>query len=184
MKRVLSFFFLLTILFSAFFSIGANAVSPVHKASDEYLAGEYAAKLAALELTEDQRVDVILVALSQLGYHEGNSDADMGGANNIGSRNFVEYNRIYGKLDNGEGNGESYGYAWCCAFATWCARQAGVPKEIVPIEVSCQRLIQNHFEPMGVYHTRERGYKPKTADFIFFKGKTSPRISNHVGCSR
>ena len=180
-KNLLSILLVCSLLLPFAAGFQTSALPPVHNESSEYLSGRYAANLSALTLTGDGRTDVVLTALSQLGYHEGDSDADMGGSNASGSRNFVEYNRIYGKLDNGEGNGTSYGYAWCCAFATWCARQAGVPSDIVPIEVSCQRLIENHFNPMEIYHDARDGYIPKTADFIFFKSPSSNRISNHVG---
>ena len=181
MKRSLvSLLLILSILWCFCLPFSASALTPSYSLSKEYLSGSFAAKLKAVELTGDERTDVILVALSQFGYHEGNSDADFNGNNADGSRNFVEYNRIYGKLDNGEGNGESYGYAWCCAFATWCARQAGIQKTVVPTEVSCMRLIENNFMPMDVYHSKDSGYLPKTADYIFFNHGSS-RISNHVG---
>lgn len=147
--------------------------------SDAYLGSPYYEYLSAVKLTGDQRTDVVLVALSQLGYHEGNSDADTHGLNTAGNRNFVEYNRMYYPVDNGEGNGVSYGYHWCCAFATWCTRQAGVSAEIVPGEISCRRLIQNHLKPLGVYHEIDDG-KPRTGDLIFFCS-SSGSVSDHVG---
>ena len=65
------------------------ALTTVHNASEEYRQSPYYRHLRDLELTGDQRTDVVLVALSQLGYHEGDSEADMHGLNTKGSKNFV-----------------------------------------------------------------------------------------------
>lgn len=159
------------------------AVDPVHNASDEYKTSRYYANLKSLQLTGDQRTDVVLVALTQLGYHEGNGEADMGGDNLTGSRNFVEYNRLHGRVDNGEGNGVSYGYEWCCSFATWCVRTAGVPISVSKPEISCDRLV-TWFENNSTYKTKASGYVPKTGDLIFFKNGSSIFKSNHVGIVR
>ena len=139
---------------SVFPASAENAKAPHVNISDEYLASKYYANLCSVELTGDGPTDVLLVALSQLGYHEGNSDADMAGGNADGSRNFVEYNRLHGKVDNNEGNGYSYGYHWCCAFATWCLRAAGVSESIVKNSVSCWDL-QTWMKSNSTYKTRE-----------------------------
>ena len=159
------------------------ALTPVHTVSKEYRQGPYYQYLRTLELTGDQRTDVVLVALSQLGYHEGDSEADMHGLNTKGSKNFVEYNRLHGKYDNGEGNGISYGYHWCCSFATWCARQAGVDPAVMPSEISCWRLIEKKLIPMGIYHPVSEKYVPRTGDYIFFRGEDAlpGAPSDHVG---
>ncbi len=173
----------LSLALSAMIILPAAAVSPLHNASTEYLVSPYHAQLRSVELTGDQRTDVVLVALSQLGYHEGNSDADMGGGSS-GTRDFVEYNRIYGRLDNGQGNGVSYGYSWCCAFATWCVKHAGVPTSVVKTEVSCDRLI-DWLLVNSTYKTSSGGYKPQTGDLIFFKAANSNRRhAGHVGIVR
>ena len=96
----------------------AGAVKPVYEFGGEYQSSPYYNNLLSYELTGDGRYDALAVAFTQLGYHEGDSDAEMNGENGSGSRNFVEYNRMYGKLDNGEGNGMSYGYSWCAAFVS------------------------------------------------------------------
>ena len=171
---------LATLLLSA---LPAAALTPVHSVSDAYRSSPYYQNLLSLELTGDQRTDLILVALSQLGYHEGNGDAELHGLSTDGSRNFAEYNRLHGKVDNGEGSGVSYGYYWCCSFATWCARQAGIPKSIMPSEISCWRLIDNHLKPMGIYHPVAEGYIPIAGDYIFFRGEEALRgaPADHIG---
>ena len=173
----------LLLLLAATIVLPATAVAPIHNASNEYLASPYHAQLQSVTLTGDQRTDVVLVALSQLGYHEGNSDADMGGGSS-GTRNFVEYNRLYGKLDNNEGNGVSYGYNWCCAFVTWCVRQANVSTSVVRTEVSCDRLV-NWLRENSTYHTSGDGYTPETGDLIFFKTAGANRQwASHIGIVR
>ncbi len=174
---------LMALLLVALTLLPTAAVQPTHTVSAAYLAGPYYQNLTALTLTGDQRTDLILVALSQLGYHEGDSDNELHGLNTSGSRNFVEYNRLHGKVDNGEGNGVSYGYYWCCSFATWCARQAGISREVVPNEISCWRLIDNHFKPMGVYHPVSEGYRPVAGDYVFFRGDDAlpGAPSDHIG---
>jgi len=157
-----------------------SALEPSYDFSDEYKAGIYYQQLIAYELTGDQRYDILSIALTQLGYHEGDSDADMDGMNYAGGKNYVEYNRLYGKLDNGEGNGTSYGYAWCASFVSWCMRQARVPESLVVKEVSCPRTIK-FLESKGTYHTRESGFIPQVADMIFFKTASSTATSTHIG---
>lgn len=157
----------------------AYAVDPTYTVSTAYQKSIYHQNLKALALTGNQRSDVVRVALTQLGYHEGNSEADFGGGNTAGSRNFVEYNRLHGKLDNNEGNGVSYGYYWCASFATWCAEQAAIPESIVTREVSTIRL-RSSFINKSAYHARGT-YTPIMGDYIFFRGEGTSVATNHVG---
>ena len=174
----------LALLLAALAALPALSALPAaaldYSFSAKYKSGKYYAALMSYALTGDQRYDVVSVALTQLGYHEGNSENDFDGLNTSGSRNFVEYNRIYGKVDNGEGNGISYGYAWCCAFVSWCMRQAGVPESKVTTEISCPRMI-TWLQQRSSYKTRASGYTPKPGDMIFFKSSTSSQTSSHIG---
>ncbi len=159
------------------------AITPTYTVSTDYKNSKYYQNLKELTLIGNQRSDVVRIALTQLGYHEGNSTADFAGGNTSGSRNFVEYNRLHGKLDNSEGNGYSYGYYWCAAFATWCAAQAGVADSVVPtsnyIGVSTQRL-RTFFINNAKYYARGT-YTPITGDYIFFKSEGAAVPTNHVG---
>ena len=158
-----------------------SAITPSYSVGKYYKESKYYDRLLELETTGDERYDVIAVALSQLGYHEGNSEADLGGGNGFGYRNFVEYNRIIGApLDNGEGNGVSYGFEWCAAFVSWCQRQAGVPKSTVVTEVSCSRMV-DWLKERGLYRTKSSGYEPKVADLVFFRASSSSSRPGHVG---
>ena len=150
----------------------------VYEYSDVYKASKYYTALKAYEHSGDLGKDIVGIAETQLGYHEGDSDADMDGANTKGSKNFVEYNRIYGKLDNNEGNGVSYGYAWCCAFVSWCLYHAGAPVGSFTVEVSCPRMMKNLSEK-GRYFQSETAFLPNAGDLIFFGNANS--APDHIG---
>jgi len=174
---------LIPLLLIAVMMLPGAALTPVHTVSTTYRQGPYYQNLRELELTGDQRTDIVLVALSQLGYHEGDNEDEMHGQNTDGRKNFAEYNRLHGKYDNGEGNGVSYGYHWCCSFATWCARQAGIDPAVMPNEISCWRLIEKKLTPMGIYHPLADQYVPRTGDYIFFRGEDAlpGAPADHVG---
>lgn len=181
MKRYWNHYITIIILLAVILSMAslpAAAVAPTYELGEEYQSSPYYTRLLDCELTGDGRFDVLAVALTQLGYHEGDSDAEMDGADAKGSRNFVEYNRMYGKLDNGEGNGMSYGYSWCAAFVSWCLRHAGIPEEIAVTEVSCRRMTDWYRENF-TYHPRESGYLPKPGDIIMFHDGDG--VAHHVG---
>lgn len=158
-----------------------GAVEPDYQASAAYQTSLFYENLMTLELTGDGRADVLQIALSQLGYHEGNSDKDLDGMNKSGNRNFVEYNVRFDKLDNGEGNGVSYGYMWCAAFVNWCLRQARVDESLVGgMYVSCQSWL-SWFKKAGRYQSRASEYEPLPGDLIFFKSNRTQAASNHIG---
>lgn len=175
--RIMSFSLSILLILSLFAIIPASAS---YDYSSAYKSGKYYEKLKEYKLTGDMRQDVVSIALTQVGYHEGNSDSEMHGNNGSGSKNFVEYNRLYGKLDNGEGNGTSYGYSWCCSFVSWCLRQANVPTSLVTTEVSCPRMI-TWLKANSKYVTRASGHTPIAGDIIFFKSSTSKQTASHIG---
>ena len=171
----------LTLTFLSAFALPASAsIKPNYSAyqyGDAYKTSIYYEQLldAKSKLTGDHRYDVIMIALSQIGYHEGDCDADMDGWNLGGTNNYVEYNRLFCKLEG------IWGYAWCAAFASWCQFQAGIPAEIDCSEVSCPRMINEILKPQDLYRTRESGYTPLPGDLIYFKSASSTAISTHVG---
>lgn len=168
-------------LTAVFIVIPAAALPNGFSASDGYLSSPYYAALEAYVPTGDERRDTVALALTQLGYHEGDSELDFDGLNTSGSKNFVEYNRLYGKLDNGEGNGTSYGYAWCAAFVSFCLRSAHVPTTTAITEVSCPRMVSWYKNVKDRAAWQDADYIPTTGDVIFFKTGTSNAVSTHVG---
>ena len=159
-------------------ALPVSAIEPTYTVSDAYMASPFYAALSELSLTGDERFDVLSVALSQLGYHEADGEDGFGGDHVDGSRNFAEYNRMYGKLDNGEGNGLSYGYSWCAAFVSWCLRQSGVDTEVAVTSVSCRRMTDWYREQDAFYGARS-GYTPQPGDIIMFH--EGDGVPSHVG---
>ena len=88
--------------------------------SDAYANSEYYTALCNVQLTGDYRNDIINIALSQVGYKEGNSEKELAGGVS-GSGDYTEYGRSL----------ESVGSAWCSEFASWCIRKANVPTSII-----------------------------------------------------
>lgn len=94
---------------------GTDGNTPV---SESYAKSKYYTYLTDTPLTGDEPTDVIAIALSQLGYKEGNSLGELGGLSS-GNGNFSEYNYNFGDFSSG------YGYHWCAAFVSFCLLQAG-----------------------------------------------------------
>ena len=88
--------------------------------SSDYMSGRFYRALQNVTLSGDYRNDMIAVAESQIGYHEGDA-ADQIDGSHQGSGDYTEYGRYLG----------SNGSAWCSEFASWCARIAGVPTSIL-----------------------------------------------------
>ena len=89
--------------------------------SKDYLESRYFTNLLQCDLSENLRKNVITVAESQIGYHEGDSESDLAGMNKAGTGNYTEYERLLGTQNA----------SWCSEFACWCIRMAGVPYDII-----------------------------------------------------
>ncbi|MBQ7817982.1 MAG: leucine-rich repeat domain-containing protein, partial [Oscillospiraceae bacterium] len=95
------------------FETGAFRSTPVEWdisaiGSSIYTNSSYYSALSQVVLTGDYREDIINIALSQVGYHEGDSETDYAGGNTNGSGDYTEYGRRL----------ESTGTAWCSEFAS------------------------------------------------------------------
>jgi len=97
--------------------------------------------------TGNQRTDIIEVAKTQLGYREG-------------SNNDTKYGTWYGLPNN----------PWCAMFVSWCARQAGVPKSVIP-----NLSYVPHYSTNGAFAIKKSGYTPKSGDIFLTKSES------HVG---
>ncbi len=131
----------------------AGAAAELSYAPDgPYTVSRYYTALRDVRLTGNYAVDLVNVALSQVGYREGNCSADLAGTNVFGELNYTEYGRWFG-LPHSE---------WCAMFVSWCARQARIPESVVD---SASFATADDF---GV-RFRERGsYTPKPGDLIIF----------------
>ncbi len=162
--------------------INVGAVNEPYTMTSTYKSGKYYANLSKVRLTGDQARDVLAIAMSQVGYHEGDSESDMHGVSTFGTRDFVEYNVLAGKYDNDQGNGISYGYYWCASFVNWCLRMAGVSESASGSEVSCQRWYSDCKE-IDIFKSKS-GYIPVSGDIVFFRDDGSAVSSTHVGLVR
>ena len=160
--------------------------------STSYLASPYYDNFSSVILTGDGRTDVIAVALSQLGYVEGNADGEFSGLN-AGSDNFTEYNYNMGNWGVGYGGKD---YPWCAAFVSFCLLQAKCHTQTsindwcrkhqgdsnyIWREVSCQQWANQlrlceYFENSLYF---EGDYTPIAGDLIFFTSNGS--TESHIG---
>ncbi len=166
----------------------ADYVKGANTASESYKSGVYYRNLTAVPLTGDGRLDVVAVALSQLGYQEGASNGKFSGEV-AGSSNYTEYN--YNMGDFGVGYGGS-SYPWCAAFVSFCLLQSGCTTQssirdwcrnhtsdgkYIWREVSCQKWA-SQLRTFG--HFKARGsYTPIAGDLIFFT--SNGNTESHIG---
>ncbi len=165
------------LLLLALLSAPALAITPGSTPQGAFLHSTYHKNLLNLPRTGDLAFDTVAVALSQLGYHEGNSTADLAGKRTSGTGNFTEYNRAFGKI------GGTYGYAWCATFASWCLSAAGALDLAGGGFASCTLWVER-LQSLGLYRTRASGYLPSAGDLIFFRSAGVGRASDHVGIVR
>lgn len=152
-------------------AVSADAIT--YNVTSSYTSGKYYRALTAVNLTGNNRTDIVNIARSQNGYLEGNSDDQLSGEVTTGGNNYTEYGRWYGLQD-----------MWCAMFVSWCAYNAGVATSIVPKTASTVTAL-NYFINQGVAHTRASvaagSYTPIAGDIIFFKSGRNSAITNHIG---
>lgn len=96
--------------------------------------------------------DMLRVARSQIGVKESPRGS-----------NKVKYTKWYGLVG-----------PWCAMFISWVARQAGVPKDVIPTHA---------YTPSGRNFFRNKGRhykKPKVGDIVYYQFPGFSRVS-HVG---
>ena len=103
-----------------------------------------------------QRDRIVQIAISQIGYKEGNN-------------NNTKYGKWYG----------SNNVSWCVMFVSWCADQAGIPKDIVP-KMASTTAMMDWYNSKKRFFTRET-YIPQPGDIIFFTKDGSKGGLNHTG---
>ena len=171
--RALSAIMVLALLLSAVvpgLAVRAEAVS--YSGSPSYRSGKYYAQLSRVTLTGDQRIDIVNVANSQIGYQEGSNSSQLSGSV-YGGGNYTEYGRWYGMQD-----------MWCAMFVSWCANVAGVSSSVVPVHAYTPSGLQ-WFKDQGRAYSRAvvaaGGYVPKAGDIIYYKSSRNQNTTNHVG---
>lgn len=150
--------------------VSASALS--YSGSSSYKSGKYYTALTKVNLTGNQRTDIVNVAKSQIGYHESSSSSKLSGEGS-GSGNCTEYGRWYGSQD-----------MWCAMFVSWCANTAGISKSIVPSH-SYTPTGLSWFKNKGQAYSRQQvangKYTPQAGDIIYFKSARNNNETNHVG---
>lgn len=129
--------------------------------------------------TGNMAADIVAVAETQYGYCEGSLSGNPAYAS---SSNYQKYGLWY---DNNVDYIGVQSAAWCAAFVSWCANQAGVPSSIVYYHAYCPYGV-NWFKNQGrFYASASRGgsYTPKAGDIIYFAPAGSS-TSSHIGIVR
>ncbi len=147
---------------------------PDYTFSEEYKTSVWYENFTALELTENDRNNVLRIAVSQLGYHEG-EDGDYSGKNTSSSGNCVEYFRLL--VPNWSNNSDE----WCACFVNWCLNQARV--DHASSEIGCWKWVLE-LKAMGLFEDSAAyagTYTPQPADMIFFNWKGTNTTSGHIG---
>ena len=153
--------------------------------SSSYKSSKYYTQLAAVKLTGNQRKDIVAIAKSQVGYHEG-SAGDYSGSSTSSSGNYTEYNRYAYYLNNA---------AWCGSFVSWCAAMAGIPTSILPKTAAAKptywKMCGTGALEGAVSKTPEDlvtnggSYLPQAGDLVFFGSKSTGDVlknsCTHVG---
>lgn len=116
--------------------------------------------------TGNQRADIVAIAQTQVGYHEGSLE----GTTN-GSDNFTKYNKELYAI------GGSYKYMWCQSFIAWCAIKADVPSSVIKRTAGTVDAM-DFFKAQGVW--QGRSYTPQSGDIIYFTSSSS-NSGYHVG---
>lgn len=151
------------VLAASVLSINAFALTPSYTVSSQYKSSVYYTNLINVKLTGNQAQDIANVALSQEGYHEGNSIADLGGGSN-GTNNFTEYGYWFGTQFN-----------WCAVFVSWCARQAGIPESVIKTNSLASGSTCNFGEKKYNFGTRS----PQVGDILYIDNDSDPQ-ADHV----
>ena len=160
-KKFCAIFFSLTIVFStipSMLSVSASeSNAPANKIDlsgynppSSYKKSVYYERLSSLSLSGDIQEDLVRVARTQVGYHEG-------------SNNYTEYGREYGAQ-----------CAWCSMFVSWCGKRLKENMVSVPYYSFCQDGL-NWYKRKGAFHPYRKKvddkweyYAPKKGDVVFF----------------
>lgn len=151
-------------------SLPVSALDPFYvgtpaEPSEAYRQSKYYDALVDVQLTGDMAYDIIKVALSQVGYREGNSYGDLHGGNKTGSYDYNEYSYWWDGVAN---------RGWCAAFITWCARQAGIPNYVLKGTLAANPVA------FDLTLMPKAQADPKIGDLIFFDWDLDGS-SDHVG---
>ncbi len=144
--------------------VSVYAAAPTYEVSSAYKKGAYYQKLLDVKLTGNQAQDIVNVALSQVGYHEGSGSSDLSGSSSS-SGNYTEYGKWFGQQSN-----------WCAIFISWCANQAGVPTSVVKKNAIASGNSCQFGEKKYSFGSRS----PQVGDIIYVQNDSDSDV-DHVG---
>jgi hypothetical protein len=131
-------------------------------------------------LGDDPRANIVNVAMSQIGYCEGDSTQEISGCT-PGTKNYTEYGLWYNNLQEKPGGFEKG--AWCAMFVSWCAQQAGISSEVMYYHAYTVFGL-SWFQERNLSYTRQQVedglYLPQPGDIVYFK---SARNNSGKHCS-
>lgn len=182
--KYISLFLISVMLSSTAFGVAFGATVKYDDASAAYKNGIYYDKLMDVDLTGDLRADIVNIAMSQIGYCEGDNVSHLGGEYE-GKKDYTEYGRWYTK------NVLSWltYSSWCAVFVSWCARVANIPDNVITNAINAKPGTNEirHFRNLAAVHerTEDNGYKidyvPLPGDLIFFDWDKKFNTWDHVG---
>lgn len=113
-------------------TVAIVSVYPIFSAesgySTSYASGIFYRRLRNVTLTGNPRTDIVNIAMSQIGYAEGDSPDALSGCSN-GSKNYTEYGLWYNNQQEQPGGFEKA--MWCATFLSWCADQANISGDTI-----------------------------------------------------
>ncbi len=163
MKKVINIIVSI-LLVIATVGISVFAVAPNYTVSSSYKSGSYYQNLLNVKLTGNQATDIVNVALSQVGYHEGSSASNLSG-NSTSQANYTEYGRWFGQQGN-----------WCAMFISWCASQANIPSSVIKKNANASGSSCQYGEKQYKFGSRS----PKVGDIIYIQNDSDSAV-DHVG---
>ncbi len=156
--------------------MNVHAIESSYDPSAKYISSIYYRNLRELIFTGNQRLDLVNVCLTQVGYHEGNSPGDIDGSNPGGYQDYTEYGRWYGEEMLGT---DPFYTPWCAMFVSWAARQARMPEYV--LNTSAYAHVGSNPCYFHVPYRSSAIYSPKTGDLIFYDYTGTGTGWNHVG---
>ena len=176
MKKIVSLLLCCIILISHFpvNSLAESVNSSfLNNCSSSYKKGKYYTNLAALNLSGNLGANLVAVAKSQLGYHEGSGPSDLSGESSSDA-SYTEYNRWY--FNN------AYNHQhWCNLFVSWCCSASGINTSIAPKNPFYLKEWKN--KGAKVYSWQDYTatlFTPKPGDIVIYGNSTT---NNKAGSS-
>ena len=150
------------------------------KASENtaYTKSPYYLDLCEVILTGDFRKDMMRIARSQMGYHEGENEDDFDGLNTSSKGDYTEFGRFM----------DSSGNQWCSEFASWCVCMSGLSLDVFSPSRSARAETFTGGNPSKYYTWSDLiyaggSYEPKAGDIMLWNWDPDASFSPTVDAS-